>query len=64
MEMHFVFGAVDRAEPWHLLHFLYASGGARSPMPLITDAERQSLRADDEDVDQLRQDRESQHTRA
>ncbi|MCJ7744114.1 MAG: carboxylesterase family protein [Dehalococcoidales bacterium] len=40
MEMHFIFGAVDKAEPWYGLHFLYARGGARSQAPLITDAER------------------------
>jgi para-nitrobenzyl esterase len=40
MEMHFVFGAVDKAEPWYGLHFLYARGGAKSQAPLITDAER------------------------
>jgi para-nitrobenzyl esterase len=40
MEMHFVFGVVDKAEPWYSLHFLYSRGGAKSPAPLITDAER------------------------
>jgi para-nitrobenzyl esterase len=40
MEMHFVFGAVDNPEPWNTLFFLYAAGGAKSPVPLISDAER------------------------
>ena len=40
MEMHYVFGAVDDPEPWHMLNFLYKSAGAKSDMPVITDAER------------------------
>jgi para-nitrobenzyl esterase len=40
MEMHFVFGALEKAEPWYFLHFLYARSGAKSPVPLIRDAER------------------------
>jgi para-nitrobenzyl esterase len=40
MEMHFVFGAVDREDTWYGLHFLYASAGAKSKVPVITDAER------------------------
>ncbi len=40
MEMHYVFGAVDDPDPWKVLHFLYRSGGAKSPAPLITEVER------------------------
>ena len=40
MEMHYVFGAVDDPDPWTVLHFLYRSGGAKSPAPLITEVER------------------------
>jgi para-nitrobenzyl esterase len=45
MEMHFVFGAVDKAEPWKVLYFLYSKGGAKSPAPLISDAERKVSQA-------------------
>jgi len=40
MELHYVFGEVDDPSPWKVLRFLYAQGGARSPDPEITDAER------------------------
>ncbi|MFC1920568.1 carboxylesterase/lipase family protein [Chloroflexota bacterium] len=40
MEMHYVFGAVDDPMPWDILHFLYQTAGAKSPSPVITDAER------------------------
>jgi para-nitrobenzyl esterase len=40
MEMHFVFGALDDVDAWHGLFPLYASAGAKSPAPLITDADR------------------------
>ncbi|MGD0795098.1 MAG: carboxylesterase family protein [Dehalococcoidales bacterium] len=40
MEMHYVFGQVDDKVAWHVLHFLYAKAGAKSPLPVITDAER------------------------
>jgi para-nitrobenzyl esterase len=40
MELHYVFGEVDDPNPWKVLHFLYRSGGAKSPEPVITDAER------------------------
>ncbi|MFC1900765.1 carboxylesterase/lipase family protein [Chloroflexota bacterium] len=45
MEMHFVFGAVDDPMPWSILHFLYQTAGAKSPDPLITDAERSVSKA-------------------
>lgn len=40
MEMHYVFGALDNIAEWENIHFLYASGGAKSKTPLITDADR------------------------
>ena len=40
MEMHFVFGALDDLDAWNTLFPLYASAGAKSPAPLITDADR------------------------
>ncbi len=40
MELHYVFGAVDDPDPWRVLHFLYRSGGTKSPAPVITEAER------------------------
>jgi para-nitrobenzyl esterase len=40
MEMHYVFGDVDNSDAWKTIFFLYASGGAKSPIPLITDADR------------------------
>ncbi len=40
MEMHFVFGQLDDPVAWRMLHFLYAAAGAKSPLPVITDAER------------------------
>jgi para-nitrobenzyl esterase len=40
MEIHFVFGALDDAEAWKALFFLYARAGAKTPAPLITDADR------------------------
>lgn len=40
MEMHFVFGQLDDPVAWRILHFLYAKAGAKSPAPVITDAER------------------------
>jgi len=40
MEMHYVFGAMDDMEAWDLLFFLYASGGAKTHTPVITDADR------------------------
>jgi para-nitrobenzyl esterase len=40
MELHYVFGEVDDPAPWKVLHFLYARGGAKSPAPLITEADK------------------------
>jgi para-nitrobenzyl esterase len=40
MEMHFVFGALDDSDAWSTLFPLYTSAGAKSPAPLITDADR------------------------
>jgi para-nitrobenzyl esterase len=40
MEMHYVFGQVDDMEGWQTLYFLYKSAGAKSALPVITDAER------------------------
>jgi para-nitrobenzyl esterase len=40
MEMHFVFGQLDDKVAWQILHFLYAHAGVKSPLPVITDAER------------------------
>jgi para-nitrobenzyl esterase len=40
MEMHYVFGALDDLDAWTSLFFLYAAGGAKSPVPLITDVDR------------------------
>jgi len=40
MELHYVFGEVDDPDPWKVLHFLYRSGGAKSPAPVIAEAER------------------------
>ncbi len=40
MEMHFVFGQLDDPVDWKVLHFLYAKAGARSPAPVIAEAER------------------------
>ena len=40
MELHYVFGQVDDPNPWKVLHFLYARGGAKSPDPVIADADR------------------------
>ena len=40
MELHFVFGQTDYMPSWETLHILYAKAGAKSPLPVITDAER------------------------
>jgi para-nitrobenzyl esterase len=40
MEMHSVFGQVDNVPGWQMLYFLYKLAGAKSPLPVITDAER------------------------
>lgn len=40
LEMHYMFGALDDMEGWDVLFFLYAGGGAKSPFPVITDADR------------------------
>jgi para-nitrobenzyl esterase len=40
MECHYVFGAVDDQECWKRESFLFASAGVKSPLPLISDAER------------------------
>ena len=40
MEMHYVFGTLDDSYAWSTHFFLYASGGAKSPIPLITDVDR------------------------
>jgi para-nitrobenzyl esterase len=40
MEMHYVFGALDNADAWSKFFFLYGAAGAKSPAPLITDADR------------------------
>jgi para-nitrobenzyl esterase len=40
MEMHYVFGNVDDPLPWQRLSYMYRAAGAKSTMPVITDAER------------------------
>ncbi len=40
MELHFVFGDVDDPLPWERLRYMYQAAGAKSPMPVITDADR------------------------
>jgi para-nitrobenzyl esterase len=40
MEMHYVFGALDNLEAWNTIFSLYASAGAKSPTPLITNIDR------------------------
>jgi len=45
MELHYVFGEVDDPNPWKVLNFLYAGGGAKSPDPVITDADRMVAKA-------------------
>jgi para-nitrobenzyl esterase len=40
MELHFVFGQLDYMPSWEMLRFLYAQAGAKSRLPVITDAER------------------------
>jgi para-nitrobenzyl esterase len=40
MEMHYVFGDVDDPLPWQRLSYMYQAAGAKSSMPVITDAER------------------------
>ena len=40
MEIHFVFGDVDAPKQWQTINFMYRAGGAKSDMPVITDAER------------------------
>lgn len=40
LEMHYVFGQLDNKLAWHILYFLYAFGGAKSPEPVITEADR------------------------
>ena len=38
--MHYVFGALDNLEAWNTIFSLYASAGAKSPTPLITNIDR------------------------
>jgi para-nitrobenzyl esterase len=40
MEMHYVFGNVDDPLPWERLRYMYQAAGAKSPMPVITDTDR------------------------
>ena len=40
MEIHYVFGDVDFPGQWESLQFMYKAAGAKSDMPVITDAER------------------------
>lgn len=40
MEMHYVFGNVDDPQPWDRLSYMYRAAGAKSTVPVITDAER------------------------
>jgi para-nitrobenzyl esterase len=40
MELHYVFGAVDDMPSWEVLFNLYETAGAKSRLPVITDAER------------------------
>jgi para-nitrobenzyl esterase len=40
MEMHYVFGALDNLEAWNTIFSLYASAGAKSLTPLITNIDR------------------------
>jgi len=40
MEMHYVFGNVDEPMPWERLRYMYQAAGAKSPMPVITDTDR------------------------
>jgi carboxylesterase type B len=40
MEMYYVFGVLDNLEAWNTLFPLYASAGAKSAAPKITDADR------------------------
>ncbi len=40
MEIHYVFGDVDYPGQWESLQFMYKAAGAKSDMPVITDAER------------------------
>jgi para-nitrobenzyl esterase len=40
MELHFVFGNVDDSQPWERLSYMYLAAGAKSELPVITDAER------------------------
>ncbi len=40
MEMHYVFGKVDDMAAWKILYILYNKAGAKSPLPVISEAER------------------------
>jgi para-nitrobenzyl esterase len=40
MEMHYVFGALDNLEAWNTIFSLYASAGAKSPTPLMTNIDQ------------------------
>jgi para-nitrobenzyl esterase len=40
MELHYVFGAVEDMASWKVLYNLYQTTGAKSSLPVITDAER------------------------
>ncbi len=40
MELHYVFGDVDNVQPWERLRYMYKAAGAKSTVPVITDAER------------------------
>ena len=40
MELHYVFGNVDDLQPWERLSYMYQAAGAKSVIPVITDAER------------------------
>jgi para-nitrobenzyl esterase len=40
MELHYVFGQLDDMAAWKHTYFLYRQGGAKSPLPVITEADR------------------------
>jgi para-nitrobenzyl esterase len=40
LELHYVFGALDEAGPWKSHFTIFASAGAKSPMPTISDTDR------------------------
>jgi para-nitrobenzyl esterase len=40
MELHYLFGALDNQPAWDLNFFLYAAAGAKSPVPVFSEADR------------------------